>query len=75
MSSKLAKWAINSWSRRVYEWKKENKTFPAFSELVKYEVIKAEIACDPKVLAERKSMNEVVAHTNEKNVDQISSCV
>ena len=93
------KWAINRWFRKFYEWKKENKTFLPFSELVKYVVIETEIVCDPanmvvrrtekdskgihrnrertnpRVFTGRKSINKsrsFVAHTNEKNVDQIT---
>lgn len=54
MSSKLPKWAINRWGRKIYEWKNEKKTFPPFSEFVKYVVIEAEIACDPINLGLRK---------------------
>ncbi|CAB3998221.1 uncharacterized protein LOC110458063 [Paramuricea clavata] len=35
MSSKLPKWALTRWGRKVYAWKNEKKRFPPFSEFVK----------------------------------------
>ncbi|CAB3998970.1 Hypothetical predicted protein [Paramuricea clavata] len=54
MSSKLPKWALTRWGRKVYAWKNEKKRFPPFSEFVKYVVVEADITCDPINLSQRK---------------------
>ena len=56
MASKLPKWALTRWGRKVYTWKNEKKTSP-FSEFVRYVVVEAEIACDPITLSQRKIEN------------------
>ena len=55
MSSKLPKWALTRWGRKVYAWKNEKKRLPPFSEFVKYVVVEADIACDPMNLSQRKT--------------------
>jgi hypothetical protein len=55
MSSKLPKWALTRWGRKVYAWKNEKKRLPPFSEFVKYVVVEADIACDQMNLSQRKT--------------------
>ena len=47
MASKLPRWVSNLWAGLVYKSKEEKKTFPPFSEFVKFLVNKSNIACDP----------------------------
>ncbi len=47
MVSKLPRWAAVRWGRLVYNWREEKDSFPPFSELVKFIVKEADIACDP----------------------------
>ena len=51
LTSKLQRWASNRWSRLAFHWREENGTFPPFSELVKFVVKEADIACDPVLSA------------------------
>ena len=55
MSSKLPKWALTRWGRKVYALKNEKKRFPPFSEFVKYVVVETDIACNPMNLSQRKT--------------------
>ena len=47
LAAKLPRWVSIRWGRRVYEWKEKNRSFPPFSEFVKYLVTESNIACDP----------------------------
>ena len=47
MKTKLLRWVSNRWARLVYKSKEEKKTFPPFSEFVKFLISESNIACDP----------------------------
>ncbi|CAB4012546.1 Hypothetical predicted protein [Paramuricea clavata] len=49
LASKLPRWTLVRWGRRVYDWKEKNHNFPPFSEFVKYLVTESNIACDPVI--------------------------
>ncbi|CAB4032134.1 Hypothetical predicted protein [Paramuricea clavata] len=49
LASKLPRWTLVRWERRVYDWKEKNHNFPPFSEFVKYLVTESNIACDPVI--------------------------
>ena len=57
MASKLPKWALTRWGRKVYTWKNEKKKSPPFAEFVQYVVVEADIACDPITLSQQKTEN------------------
>ena len=46
MTTKLPRWVSNRWARLVYKPKEEKKTFPPFSEFVKFLISVSNIACD-----------------------------
>ena len=65
IASKLPKWAVDRWSRIVYQWKTNKGTFPSFSEFVKFLSKEADIACDPVVSAQ-SFREEVSKKSNEE---------
>ena len=58
MASKLPRWVSNRWARIVYKSKEERKTFPPFSEFVKFLISESNIACDPVNLQMRRNNEE-----------------
>ena len=46
LAAQLPKRASVRWGRRVNEWKAQNRSFPPFSEFVKYLVSESNIACN-----------------------------
>ncbi|CAB4028153.1 Hypothetical predicted protein, partial [Paramuricea clavata] len=55
LASKLPRWTLVRWGRRVYDWEEKNHNFPLFSEFVKYLVTESNIACDPVISRFRKT--------------------
>ncbi len=44
---KLPDWLVAGWGRIAARWKDENRTFPPFSEFVRFLEREADMACDP----------------------------